>query len=41
MLDQVLKENLMDEYHINKITAQWNDILEECIIDLEEKDATR
>lgn len=41
MLDPILQENLIDEYHSDKITVQWNEVLEECIVDLEEKDATR
>ncbi len=41
MLDLVLKENLMDEYYPDTITVAWNELLEDCVFDLENKDAAR
>lgn len=41
MLDQNLKERLMLAYHPSRITTRWNILIGDCIVDLEEKDATR
>lgn len=39
MLDELLKEALVEAYDPDIISDEWQEVLEECVVDLEEKDA--